>query len=163
MNLTARDVMRTDVQVIRPDETLAELDRELLEKRVGGFPVVEKERLVGIVSRSDVVRRLSIEQSLAENVSDYYRDTSGYDVDPFESLSEIGTRVGARIEDLRVRDVMSRTIISVPPDASLRELARTLLEHGIHRVPVAEGDRLVGIVTGLDLVRLIAEDRVPVD
>lgn len=159
MNLTARDVMRSDVRVIGPDKKLAELDRAFLAHKVGGFPVVDAGRLVGIVSRSDVVRQLDIEQSLAENVSDYYREAYEYNVDPVESLADIGARVGGRIEDLRVRDVMSKRIIAVPPDASIQEVAATLSKHSIHRVPVTDGGRLVGIVSSLDLVRLLAEPR----
>jgi CBS domain-containing protein len=159
MDLTARDVMQADVQVVSPDKRVTDLDRDFLARQVGGFPVVDAGRLVGIVSRSDVVRQLCVEQSLAENISDYYRERCEYNVDPVESLAEIGARVGARIEMLRVRDVMSRKIISVSPQHSLREVGLTLTKHGVHRVPVTEGGRLLGIVTTLDLVRLVAESQ----
>jgi CBS domain-containing protein len=155
---TARDVMRTQVRTVDPGTSLADLERAFLDARVSGFPVVENGRLVGIVSRSDVVRQLSVERSQAETISDYYREMTGFS-DPTESLGEIADRVGQRLGRLRVADLMIRSLITVTPDQPLAEVARVLLEHGIHRVPVTEGDRLVGIVTSLDLVRLFAEEK----
>jgi CBS domain-containing protein len=57
---------------------------------------------------------------------------------------------------------MVRHLITVSPDEPLESVARALVEHRIHRVPVAEGGELRGIISSLDLVRLIAEGRVKV-
>jgi len=160
VTLTARDVMSPRVRSVSPEMALPDLERALIEERLSGFPVVEHGRLVGIVSRSDVVRQLCIEQTMAENVSDFYADPGGFSPAALESFEAIGQRVGARIESLRVKDVMIHDLVTVAPDAPLREVAATLVERRIHRVPVVDGIRLVGIVSSLDLVRLVAEDRV---
>ena len=68
--------------------------------------------------------------------------------------------MGARIETLHVRDVMVRALIRTAPGETVAAVARTLIEHGVHRLPVVDGGELVGIVSSLDLVRLFAEDRV---
>src|SRR4029450_1156517 len=58
-------------------------------------------------------------------------------------------------DDMRTGDVMSSPVVSVPPDAPLKEVAATLVEHGFHAVPVvAPGDRLIGIVSEADLLSL---------
>ena len=62
-------------------------------------------------------------------------------------------------EPLRVKDVMTHELITVSPADPLGVVARCLVEHGIHRLPVVDAGRLVGILTSLDLVRLIAEGR----
>lgn len=159
MELRARDAMQTKVRIVHPDTSLRDLEDAFFQARVSGFPVVEDGRLVGVVSRSDVVRRLDVEQSVAETLSDYYRDAGAMEERPIPSLEEIGTGFGARLERLRVKDVMARTPISVSPETLLAELARTLVEHRIHRVPVVDGGRLAGIVSTLDLVRLVADGR----
>ncbi len=159
MTWTVRDVMRTEVRTVDPDVTLPDLERRFVAHRVSGFPVVRDGRLVGIVSRSDVVRQLSVEQTRAESISDYYREATG-DYHPELDLEEIAERIGRRLETLRVEELMIPELITVRPDASLQEVARLLLEHRIHRAPVTEGERLVGIVSSMDLVRLFAEDRV---
>jgi CBS domain-containing protein len=156
---TARDVMQTEVRTVGVDTPLAELDRALLEERVSGFPVVEGDRLVGLVTRSDVVRQLGVEQSVAETISDYHRDVGGIRAEPVETIDAIARQVGARIEGLRVKDVMVHELITVSPEDPLEAVARVLVEERIHRVPVVEAGRLVGILTSLDLVRLIAEGR----
>jgi CBS domain-containing protein len=54
---------------------------------------------------------------------------------------------------MRTSDVMSRPVITVRPDAQLRDVAATLIEHGINAVPVVDaGDRLVGIISEADLL-----------
>lgn len=56
---------------------------------------------------------------------------------------------------MRTCDVMSSPVVSVPPDAPLKEVAATLVEHGINAVPVVgAGDRLIGIVSEADLLSL---------
>lgn len=160
MDWTARDVMNAEVRTVGSEMRLPDLERALIEQGLSGFPVVDGGRLVGIVSRSDVVRQLCVEQTVAETLSDYYADPSGSASGPVESFEAIGERVGTRIERLRVKDVMIHDLITVSPEDPLRDVAATLLARRVHRLPVVEGGRLVGIVTSMDLVRLIAEERV---
>lgn len=156
MALTAGDVMSPQVMSVGPDLGLPELERAFFDARVSGFPVVEDGRLVGIVSRSDVVRQLCVEGTRAEELSGYYVEVSGF-THPSESLEEIGRRVGARIEKLTVADVMIHDLVTLGPEAPVSQVAALLLERGIHRVLICEGERLVGIVSSTDLVRLVAE------
>src|SRR5437667_8823289 len=65
MTIRARDVMQSNVLSASPDMTLAALEDFLISKRISGVPVLEHGALVGIISRSDVVRALSLERSLA--------------------------------------------------------------------------------------------------
>ena len=154
---TARDLMASEVRTIGPDATLVDLERALLEADVSGFPVVEDGKLIGVVARSDVVRQLVVEQSLAETVSDYYRDPAR--LEPERTLEEIGQMVGHRIEHLTVRDVMVAGIVSSSAGDSIGDVARKLVDNGIHRILVTDGDRLVGIVSALDFARLFADGR----
>jgi CBS domain-containing protein len=56
---------------------------------------------------------------------------------------------------MRTCDVMSSPVVTVPADAPLKEVAATLVEHGINAVPVVDaGDRLIGIVSEADLLSL---------
>ena len=160
INLNVRDLMQIRVHRVPPDMVLLELEQQFIEKRVSGFPVVDGDQLVGVVSRSDVVRQLDVERQLAEKISDFYWDRSGFHEEPPESIQQIASRPGQSIEELRVRDLMSRHLVAVSPDDSLVVLAQRFLERHIHRVLVVEHGRLVGIVSALDLVRLFADKRV---
>jgi len=162
MAVCARDLMQTKVRSVGPEVSIPELERAFLEAGVTGFPVVEDGRLVGVVSRSDIVRKLATEQSYAEYLSDYYRDIGGFeDLDPVESLEQMASRVGSRLGTASVRDVMSRSPVTVAPDDPIEAVAKVLVERRIHRVPVTAGGRLEGILTSLDLVRYVAEGKPP--
>ena len=159
MGLVARDLMQRDVRSVSPKMSLTDLERTFCDAGQSGFPVVaDGKRLVGVVSRTDVVRKLAALQSYAEYESGYYWDMSDPNA-PTPSLEDLGVRVGARLDGLCVEDVMSHAPITVTGDTAIRDLARILIERGIHRLPVVEGGALVGILTSTDLVRLIAEGK----
>jgi CBS domain-containing protein len=54
-----------------------------------------------------------------------------------------------------VRETMTSSVISVRPEATVQEVARTLRENRVHRVLVADQGRLVGIITAFDLIALV--------
>jgi CBS domain-containing protein len=61
---------------------------------------------------------------------------------------------------MRTSDVMSSPVVTVPPDAQLKDVAASLVEHGINAVPVVDaGDRLIGIVSEADLLTIEARHR----
>ncbi len=153
------DVMQREVRCLSPRMRVADLDDWLLEKRVSGAPVVEGDRVVGIVSRSDVVRQLVVETTLAQSAADALH--GGGEADPGQIEARVADAVARRWRTLRVEDVMIRDVVAVAPDASLEEAARTMLAKRIHRLLVLDGGRLVGLVSSLDLVRIFAPGSPP--
>jgi len=150
------DIMQRKVKTIGPDKTLPELERELLRWRIGAMPVVERGKLVGIVSRSDVVRQLCLERSLGEAMADAYRDQTDASF-ASESQAAIADEIGRRMERRRVREVMIQDVVTVSPELPVTKAAQLLIERRIHRLPVVENGKLVGIVSSLDFTRLVAE------
>jgi CBS domain-containing protein len=160
MERLVRDVMQTKVVTVHGDLPLHDLERALLRGGVGSVPVVSREgALEGVVSRSDVVRQLSLEQSLAELGTDAFRDQAS-EAWAEESLEAIAAALGQRLARLTARDLMIHEVITATPDEPLVQAAQRLLEHRIHRLPVLEAGRLVGILGSLDFVAEFArEDR----
>ena len=151
MPLRARDVMQANVLAVPPELTLAALEDFLLSKRISGAPVVEDGKVIGIVSRSDVVRCLSLERSLSGLIADGLASPE----EPASSV-RLPTDVEERLTAHTVRDAMVVDPVVVPPDAPIADVARLLHERHIHRVLVTEGATLRGVISTLDLVRLIA-------
>jgi len=155
--MKARDVMRENPITVAPSTRLLDLDRAFLRDRVGGYPVLEAGHLVGIVTRSDIVRKLALESCYAGGIADFCRDAGWVDAnDPGASLEVEAAAIGERIARAVVADVMSQPVITVTPNTPLAELAQLLVDHGIHRLPVMESDKLVGWITSFDLVAFIA-------
>lgn len=157
MELLVKSLMKRNVHTVTPDTTLPNLEQQFIDQRAGGFPVVQGDQLVGLVSRSDIVRQLCLEHHVAESVSDFYRDESGFHEIPLTSYAQVADRVGERIEGLTVADVMSRHLLSVTGDQPIRVAAQMLCDNHVHRLPVVKEGRLIGIVTAIDLVQQIAD------
>jgi CBS domain-containing protein len=160
MAILARDIMERDVRTVDPDMSLAALEDTLLQHRIGGAPVVEHGELIGIVSRSDIVRTLSLDRSLTGLVSDFYRQIVDFSGEPAANAWKRAQGVEEHLAKRQVRDAMTPELITVPPDATLAQVARLMVERHIHRLLVTTGKQLLGLISSTDLVQLIVDGRV---
>lgn len=120
--MLVRDIMSSPVQSISASTTLQDAYRTMREKNIRHFPVVDGGRLVGVVTDRDL--RLA---------------TSSLAPTPFPG-------------DTPVSAVMSHPPVTADGGDPVEDAARTMRERKIGCLPVVEGDRLVGIITGLDLL-----------
>jgi CBS domain-containing protein len=154
MPVLARDMMRADVITLSPELPLVEAQRVLVEEEITGAPVVDDGgQVVGVVAASDLLRAVSEEHDTGMTQASYFRDSLPFSVSDWSRDVE---DFQDRLEELTVADAMSKDIVSVPPGASLREVAATLRNHHVHRVLVVEGTRLLGIISSFDFVELFA-------
>ncbi len=150
--------MVRDVGVVDVDADLETLERCFAEARVSGLPVVEKGTVVGVVSRADVLRALGGPGSSLPRLSLFYADLAAFEAEEvLERFADAAERGARRLQDLRVRDLLTRSIVAVEPEDPIREVARTLAEHRVHRALVIDEGTLVGIISALDIVGLVAE------
>lgn len=157
MTIRARDIMQQPVVAVPPGMSLSELGDVLISKRIGGVPVVERGVLVGMVARSDFVRCLSLERSLAGLAAGALDDeefAQGATSSPL-----LPQQLAKLFEGRSVRDIMVQEPVTVRPDTPVSEVARVLLSRHLHRVLVTDGGAVHGIISTLDVVRLIAEGR----
>jgi CBS domain-containing protein len=158
MDLIASQVMRRSITTVPKSLPLPSLERKFVELRVSGFPVVDREELVGVVSRSDLIRYLSAEQQVATQTSDFYRDSEGFH-ELVLNGAQSAERLGQRMQELTVADVMHHQIYAVPADQTLRAVAETMVDNDIHRVLVTREGRLLGLISTMDFVRLYSQGR----
>jgi CBS domain-containing protein len=59
--------------------------------------------------------------------------------------------------DVKVEEIMSKTLITIEPDVSLKDAARVMSTNGIRRLPVLKNNKLVGIVVASDFVRNVGK------
>jgi CBS domain-containing protein len=143
MAMLARDVMKTEVVSVGPETAVPELEDTLIGRHIGGAPVIEDGVLVGIVSRSDIVRYFSIQRSMAKLLGRTRASESArkHEADPH----------------LTVRDIMAEAVVTVAPETPIGDVAKRMVERHVHRVLVTDAGRVVGLISALDLARLIAE------
>ncbi len=146
--LTARDIMQSEVVTIAPDATVRELADVLAANKVSGVPVVEDGKVVGVATEGDIIL-----QDAGLHFPHYVQFLDG--VIYLESVRKFEERF-KRTFGSKVRDVMSTEVVSVGPDASIYDVATLMADSDINRVPVIEDETLVGIITRADVVRAIA-------
>ncbi len=153
MTLTARDVMSRNVVCVPKTMDLRDLAKLFLEQGFTGAPVVdEKTDLIGVVSQTDLL---------------YYHltrdDELKLDTDFYAAVKVEGRAVsrGFQVEDVntgKVEDVMTPVVHAVLEHAEVGAVARLMTRKHIHRVIVRRGRKVVGIISALDLLRVLARD-----
>jgi CBS domain-containing protein len=148
-DLTARDIMTPDPVTIGPEVSVTDAAHLMTTRHIGALPVVTEGKMVGLVTEGDLIM-----QDAKVHFPTYLSLLGGYIFAPGASdrfESALRKAVAATISD-----VMTKDPITVTPDALVTDVATLLVERDIARVPVVEGDRVVGIVTKSDIVRSLA-------
>lgn len=143
--MQARDIMTMRVVTVSEDDTLNGAARILLDNNVSAAPVLDSgSRLVGIVSEADLIERLALPDPQVPS-SQYVWLRNNLEA------AAVFVRTHARV----IRDVMTRAVITAVEDAPVDELATQILGKGIKRIPIIRGDHVMGIVSRVDLLRML--------
>ena len=152
--MIAAEVMNPHVLAVSPKMTVHELVSFLAENQISGAPVLDGAgRLVGVVSQTDIAQA---ELEREEPVDD--RSDPGFDLRGWEEEAERGELRKLHLHasaEVTVEDIMTPTAYTVPYDTVVEELARTMVTGRIHRLLVTRDGNVVGIVTSLDLLKLL--------
>lgn len=145
--MIAKDLMTTPVVTIEETATVGDAARLMLDRDVSALPVLDSDgRIVGILTHSDFGLSPKY-RPLVENIYNLL----GSSTTP-ENLEATARQAGSK----RVRDVMRRNVVTMQPDASVEDIARLMMRCQIHRLPIVEDGKLVGIITRHDFLKLIA-------
>jgi len=157
MATIARDLMQTGLVTVEPDAPLSVVQRVFVEEEIHGAPVVDSEgRVLGVITSTDLLRAAGESEELRPSEPAYFRgdlDLHGFDWD----RAPIDLR--ERLADTVAGDVMTTEIVSVPPDATVASVARTLREQAVHRVLVIDDGELLGLISAMDLVALLEREQ----
>ena len=152
---TIKDIMTTDVQSVQDDWSLETLSQFFFDKQISGAPVVDSnEKLAGVVSLSDLARNNTLPASTSEESShDYYKNTGSVSGISQEDLSKLKIESESMIT---VKDIMTPMIFEMSEDTPVQKAAETMLKGHIHRVLITRDKKLTGIVTTMDMLKVIA-------
>ncbi len=146
--MRVRDVMTREVRTVQADAPLRECMAVMVQAKVSGLPVLEEDRLVGIITEGDIIRRLRVQVPWVAFFVDG-TTVPAPAVGEDEPLRELLHTLRQR----PVRELMTPHAVSVSPDDGLPEAARLMVQRNLKRLPVIAERRLVGIISRGDLVR----------
>jgi CBS domain-containing protein len=184
--LRVREIMTPSVVGFSPDQTLRDAVEVLVSCRIGGAPVLEGDKVVGVLSARDIIEFESVTPA-PESERDEFEEEEDDDEETEEwnegdSLSSAyftdwwpseGPDVAERIASSRgpqwdlladhtVGEAMSRTICTVEATTEVSNAAQRMLAASVQRALVTEDGALVGILTTTDILRAVAERRLTV-
>ena len=163
MELTARELMTTDVETAAPDDDVSEVLGRLARADFNGFPVVDDEgRVVGIVTQRDLVELFQTKDRTLWIPIGFppFMETLTYAIDVSWDDLDLGVDL-LKNANKPISDVMTADVVTVGPEADLDTLLDLLADddRDINRLPVVEDGHLVGIVARQDVLRAIRDRR----
>jgi CBS domain-containing protein len=144
--MKASDVMVAPVITVKPNESVKNVAKLFLDRRISAVPVVDdRGKLVGIISEGDLIHRSEIGTEVRHSwwlllVSEDQALAADY----------------IKTHATKVADVMTRNVVTAAPETPLHEIAMTMERNGIKRVPIIRDGQLVGIVSRANLVQAVA-------
>jgi CBS-domain-containing membrane protein len=148
--LKARDIMTKDVITVKPEATVEELARLLMEHKISGVPVVDNEKkIVGIVTENDLIRknkRFHI-PTIIRLFDAYILLGSGKADEEIKKMA--ATTVG---------EICTEKVVSIEEETSLEDIATIMAEQHIHLLPVLSDKTVIGIIGKADVVRSMTHE-----
>ncbi len=145
------NVMTTQVVKIYPGTKVSEIARLMSQHDISGLPVVDdNDQVLGVVTELDmIVRNTRFKMPNFIMILDImlYLET------PHHYQERLQHMLG-----VTAQDIMSHPATTITPDDTIEELAELMVHRRMNPVPVIENNRLVGIVSRSDIIRLMAED-----
>lgn len=128
-----RDIMMKGPVTLEASDVLDLADDVMSLGRIRHIPILAGQQVVGVLSQRDLFY-----SALVKALGVKHREQKDL------------------MKTLRVREVMSQPVITIPPDATVKQAARLMAEKKIGCLPVVEGEELVGLVTETDILCYVA-------
>ncbi len=146
------DIMTKDVVACKPSDPIESVVKLMSEKDISGVPVIDGDKLVGVVTEADILRILAVPPK-----SDTLWLPSPLEIIfeiPFKELVQL-RRLQKEYKDIglnTVESIMKKNVISTTPDADIEDAAALMVKHKINRLTVVQKGKLVGIITRDDII-----------
>jgi CBS domain-containing protein len=145
------DIMTTDVVRIQLDTRVSQVAELMSTHDISGLPVVDQnDHVIGVVTELDMIVR-----NTRFKLPTYFviLDSVIYLERPKKFRERLQHMLGTTAEE-----IMSKPAVTIKADATIEELAELMIEQRMNPIPVVEADRLVGIVSRSDIIRVMAHD-----
>jgi CBS domain-containing protein len=154
-----RDFMNKQVFFVKPEFSIFDVARVFAKNDISGAPVVDKGKVVGVVSVSDLTKFMSIKLADAEIIADAPGSLSLLLLN-FARFSKdyIGFKKEMdRISKTKIKNIMSKNVVCVTPETNLFEAANIMDKKDVNRLPVVDKGKLIGIISRADILKALVE------
>jgi len=145
--LSVKDIMTRDLITITPEMDIAQATKIILEKDINGVPVLDGDKLVGILCQSDLIA-----QQKKFPIPSIFTLLDG--IFPLTSMKRLEKET-KKIAATTVAQAMSSDPFAVEPDMSIEEVATIMVNKNFHTLPVLDKEKLVGIVGKKDILETL--------
>ncbi len=144
--------MQQPVVTCLPQQNLGELMELLSVHNISGVPVVDEEGgLLGVVSQTDVAAHLG------GLYGEQARSGHGYHQGRLAYFDAQNLQAETILRKSSVAEILSSTVYCVSPEATLHQVVELMLREHVHRLPVLDQGKLVGLISTLDVLRILRD------
>jgi CBS domain-containing protein len=150
---TVKEFMNKKVICLNPDDTVFDAAKILSQLSIAGAPVVEKEKIVGIISISDIIKFVDIKLGKLPKIGTPGLSTLLLVLLQMQKVHSDFKKELKKITATKIKDVMSKNVITVSPNSSIIEVAELMEKHDVNRLPVVDNEKIIGIVARADIIK----------
>lgn len=152
---TVKEFMNEDVVCLSPDDTIFDAAKILSQLNIAGAPVVEKEKIVGIVSISDIIKFIDIKLGKLPKIQTPGLSTLLLALVQMQKVHSDFKKELEKITKTKIKDVMTKNVITVSPSQTIIDVAELMEKHDVNRLPVVDDEKIVGIVARADIIKAL--------
>ena len=150
--LKVRDLMTTQLVTLQPTDTVKKAAIKFAVDNISGAPVVDnRNHLLGILSENDILNTI-LKYQIALDDENHDSVILTYSMDSPTETDDILKKVSEEISNLEVSATLTRTVPPTPPDTTIMEVLRAMIEMKVNRVPVVEKGVVIGIISRGDII-----------
>ena len=152
----AKDIMSDTLLTAYEGWTISRLADFFINRKISAAPVIASDHeLVGVVSVSDVFKFNNLnEGDKSTALRNHYRDSCGQDINE----EVLRTWVKDADKNCTVHQIMNHEVIAIDQGESIKSVTKILLEQQIHRVFVTDNNKVVGVITAMDVLAVLYQD-----
>jgi CBS domain-containing protein len=154
---TVKDFMNENVIYLSPEDTVFDAAKKLSKSNIAGAPIVEKDKIVGVISISDIIKFIDIKLGKLPRIDSPGLSTFLFALIQIQKIHSDFKDELKKISATKIRDIMTKKVITVSSSANLVEVAEMMEKYDVNRLPVVDEGKLVGIVARADLVKALVE------
>jgi CBS domain-containing protein len=147
------DIMNRDVVYLSPEDSIFQAAKLFSQLNIAGAPVVENEKVIGVISISDIIRFIDIKMGKLPRIESPGLSALLLTLVQMKKIEKDFQKELKKITSYKIKEVMSKNVVSISQSSSIAEVAELMEKYDVNRLPVINNGKLVGIVARADLIK----------